>query len=95
VRGHSRFGTTASAYIKRYDSPQDEMGHWHLLRSWPVSQTEMTHNISLPPRINDYIRNGRIEIVVRGVLPMRFGNQPFTYAFNTAVLDTRTSGRDR
>ena len=87
VRGYAKYGTTATAYLKKTD------GTYVTLKSWPVSGSQITTNVALPKNITPYLSNGKLTFVVRGVLPSRFGSGSWSYPFNSVLLETKTASR--
>jgi hypothetical protein len=86
-RSKGPMGATATVYLKRND------GTYTTLKSFPISETAITRSLSLPTNITPYLNNQRITMVVRAVLPLRYGVNTFTYSVDSASLETRSSTR--
>ncbi|MEZ0324337.1 MAG: S8 family peptidase [Fimbriimonas sp.] len=86
-RSKGPIGSTATVYLKRND------GTYATLKSFPISGSYITQTAGLPSNITPYLNAGKITMVVRAVLPYRYGSQTFTYSMDSASMETRTSSK--
>ncbi len=86
-RSRGPVGTTATVYLKRND------GTYLTLKSFPISNSYITRTVTLPSNITQFLSAGKITMIVRSVLPYRYGTQTFTYSMDMASLETRTSSK--
>jgi hypothetical protein len=86
-RAKGQMGATATVYLKRND------GTYATLRSFPISNSALTKSLTLPTNISPFLANGKLTMVVRAVLPSRYGTNTFTFSMDSASLETRTSSK--